>query len=137
MSSMLPWRIGFLGTLLLLTAGCGQRVTIAKDVTLPPGEERYYFVDAPRNPQTVTVTTQSGGVPIDLWIIHAATKDEAQPIVMKQSGKTKGVLANKLEKVDPELVEVPVPADKPYVVVVANPPHGNKEAPVSIKIVAK
>lgn len=136
MPTMLPWRIGFLGVLLLLTAGCGQRVTIEKDVTLPPGEERYYFVDAPRKQQTVTVTTKSGGVPIDLWVIHAATEDEARSIVIKQSGKTKGVIANRLEKADPEL-EVQVPADTPYVVVVANPPHGNKEASVAVKIEGK
>jgi hypothetical protein len=136
MAALLPWRIGFLGTLLLLTAGCGQRVTIEKDVTLPPGEERYYFVDAPRKQQTVTVTTKSGGVPIDLWVIHAATEAEAHSIVIKQSGKTKGVLANRLEKADPEL-EVTVPADTPYVVVVANPPHGKKEASVAVKIEGK
>jgi hypothetical protein len=136
MLSMLPWRLGFLATLVLLTAGCGQRVTIEKDVTLPPGEERYYFVDAPRKQQTVTVTTKSGGVPIDLWVIHAATEDEARSIVIKQSGKTKGVIGNRLEKADPEL-EVQVPADTPYVVVVANPPHGNKEASVAVKIEGK
>lgn len=136
MFSSLPWRLGCLGVLLLTVAGCGQGFTLEKDVTLQPGDERYYFVDAPRKQQFVTIAAKTGGVPIDLWVIKAATEDEARPIVLKQSGKTPGVLANRLEKANPEL-ELTVPADTAYVVVVANPPHGNKEAPVTVKIVGK
>lgn len=117
---------------LFLAVGCQQKLDVDKTADLDPGDEIMYPIDAPTRDQRVTVTAQSGGVEINLFIVKAKTDEDAKKIIQKQTGDE--IFAKTLGKVDPTL-ETVVPGGTAYYVAATNP--SQKEAKVSVKITGR
>jgi hypothetical protein len=125
--------MGSVAAALLVLAGC-QRVNQQKTVTLGPREVvAPFIVDAPSMSQSVTVTVNPNGTPIDAYIV--LEKDQAAATKALESGQApSSSLAGKQKLTGDTTLTATVPARSAYAVLLGN---SSKEATVAVKLVAK
>lgn len=109
---------------LLLSAGCQAKLSMEGSYPLQQGEIRFHLIEAPISQQTIHVDVHSGGVPVNLYVLLGATKEEADKSLQDKTG----ILASKTTAADPAL-EATIPAKKPFAVMVESP-----DKPATIKI---
>ncbi|MBY0524691.1 MAG: hypothetical protein K2R98_14905 [Gemmataceae bacterium] len=130
---------GFLLSVMLL-AGCAiqKPLSVEKTLDVGPGESRVVLVDAPVRDQKVNVSVNSGGVPVDVYVILEESDDKALEIAGKatMSGQAPaGALASNQKSAEAN-VDATIPAKKAFAVLVCNNVN-NKKADVKVKVTSK
>jgi hypothetical protein len=109
-AGMRHWRL--LSLLLVIMAGCGQRLAVDKTVTVEPGEVKgAAIIDAPKAEQKIEVTYSSAESPINVYVILSGDANAVANQLEK--GAPKDVVASK-EKSKRDTLEATIPAGKEY-----------------------
>lgn len=114
---------------LLFVAGCQAKLNVEKSFAMQPGESQFLLVDAPVGEQKINVAVNSGGVPVNVYVVPGATGEQATKAIQEK----KGVLASKTAAADPA-VDATIPAKQAFVVAVETP---DKPANVKIKVTSR
>lgn len=117
---------------LLLAAGCGQKFNKEFSYAMSPQENRYLEVDPPRVEQKVEVALETGGVPVDVFVVLADSVASAQQALRNPTSPS--IVARMAQVPNPK-VEAIIPAGKGYVVAISN--TSNQPATVKGKIAGR
>src|SRR5437867_12254889 len=124
-------RLSWLGVLVLLAqAGCGKKLNDDRIVQVEPAEERLIIADPASRDQSVTVTWNADGTPIDIYLF--LEKDQKAASRAVTLGKTSGLLGSQT-KADRGVLEVQVPSGEKLVVMLTS----SKQASVRVHISGK
>src|SRR2546430_3779077 len=124
-------RLSWLSVLVLLAqAGCGKKLNDDRIVQVEPAEERLIIADPASRDQSVTVTWNADGTPIDIYLfLENDQKVASQSITL---GKTAGLLGSQ-SKTDKGMLEVQVASREKLVVMLTS----SKPASVRLHIAGK
>src|SRR6266852_4588563 len=92
---------------LLTQAGCGKKLNDARTVPVEPGEEKLIIADPVSRDQSVTVTWNADGTPINIYLF--LEKDQKAASEAITLGKASGLLGSKA-KADRGMLTVQVPS---------------------------
>ncbi len=115
---------------LLTQAGCGKKLNDARTVPVEPGEEKLIIADPASRDQSVTVTWNADGTPINIYLF--LEKDQKAASEAITLGKASGLLGSKA-KADRGMLEVQVPAGEKLIVLLTS----SKPASVRVHISGK
>jgi hypothetical protein len=102
---------------LLTQAGCAKKLNDARVVQVEPAEEKLIIADPASRDQTVTVTWNADGTPINIYLfLEKDQKAASQAITL---GKDSGLLGSKT-KADRGTLEVQVPSGEKLVVMLTS-----------------
>jgi hypothetical protein len=114
----------------LTQAGCGKKLNDARVVQVEPAEEKLIIADPASRDQTVTVTWNADGLPINIYLfLEKDQKAASQAITL---GKDAGLLASKT-KADKGMLDVQVPSGEKLVVMLTS----SKQTSVRVHILGK
>lgn len=104
--------------LVLLLAGCRQKVNQNQTYKIEPGESRGFIIEAPKREQKIAVTVKSADAPVDVYLIEikGSSEDLDKLITDKSAGN---ILASQKQTKD-ATVEGTVPAGSKFAAVVSN-----------------
>lgn len=122
------WLLCLLG--LLTQAGCAKKLNDARVVQVEPAEEKLIIADPASRDQTVTVTWNADGTPINIYLF--LEKDQKAASQAINLGKDSGLLDSKT-KADRGTLEVQVPSGEKLVVMLTS----SKPASVRVHILGK
>ncbi len=112
---------------LLTQTGCGKKLNDDRIVQIEPAEEKLIIADPASRDQSVTVTWNADGTPIDISLfLEKDQKAASQAVTL---GKTSGLLGSKT-KADRGVLEVQVPSGEKLVVMLTS----SKQASVRVHI---
>jgi hypothetical protein len=120
---------GLLGLSFLAAGGC-QRLNYETTVQVAPSEIEVRTIDPPRREQKVTVTFQSSGPPVDVYVTLEGDREAAKDALL--NGKKPASSLGGSAKVTDGTLQVTVPAKSGYSVLIMN--RGNQNADVKLTI---
>src|SRR6266849_9342393 len=112
---------------LLAQAGCAKKLNDDRIVQVEPAEEKLIIADPASRDQSVTVTWNADGTPIDIYLfLEKDQKAASQAVTL---GKTSGLLSSQT-KADRGVLKVRVPSGEKLVVMLTT----SKQASVRVHI---
>jgi hypothetical protein len=132
MQTILRLRRPLLAALLLVVAGCGQKLNYDTTVQLGDGEVQSLSIEPPKREQKVSVTVTSSGSPIDVYIVLDKDKEAAKQALLDRK-KPAEALASKVKTQDATL-EATIAANTGFAVLLGG---ANKNAQVKVKVTGR
>jgi hypothetical protein len=115
---------------LLVSAGCSKKLNDARVVQVEPAEEKLIIADPASRDQTVAVTWNADGTPINIYLF--LEKDQKAASQAINLGKDSGLLGSE-KKTDRGTLDVQVPSGEKLVVMLTS----FKPASVRVHILGK
>jgi hypothetical protein len=115
---------------LLAQAGCGKKLNDDRTVQVEPAEEKLIIADPASRDQSVTVTWNADGTPVNIYLFLERDQRAASEAITL--GKGSGLLDSKT-KADRGVLEVQVPSGEKLVVMLTS----SKPASVRVHISGK
>jgi hypothetical protein len=123
------WLVG----VIVLAAGCGK-INYEKTMVVEGGDFMAISVDPPRFEQKISVTVNSSGAPIDVYVVLEGDQNAALRIAEEtlRSSKPLGSALDGKQKITDATLNATIPAKKGFSILLLN--GGTKRADVKIKI---
>src|SRR5262249_3212907 len=122
---LFPW---FCIVAFLAQAGCQKKLSDDRTIQVEPGEEKLIIADPASRDQGVSVSWNSTGTPVSVYLFLEKDQQAASEAIMLSKASSK--LLAKKEQADTGTLEAQVPAGEKLTVMVTS----RKQAKVGVKI---
>lgn len=125
-------RRSLLTLVLLVLAGCGQRLDYETTVDLDEGQVQSLSIDAPKREQKASVTATSSTAPINVYVVLDKNKEAAKQALLDRRQPAEA-LARQVKTQDATL-EATIPANTRFAVLLGG---ASKHTQVKVKITGR